>query len=66
MAINNEDIKLFKSQRLVLRIIRRTCNTVGQMFLSSPDYELEGWWTTLAGGPSGENRTTIYSALRST
>ncbi len=34
-------------QRLVLRIIRRTCDAVGQMFISGPEYELEGWWTTL-------------------
>lgn len=37
----------YGKQRLVLRIIRRTCDAVGQMFLSGPDYELEGWWTTL-------------------
>ncbi len=34
-------------QRLVLRIIRRTCDAVGQMLISGPEYELEGWWTTL-------------------
>ena len=34
-------------QRLVVRLIRRTCDTAGQMFLSGPDYELDGWWTTL-------------------
>ncbi len=33
-------------QRLVIRIIRRTCDAVGQMFLNG-HYELEGWWTTL-------------------
>ena len=33
-------------QRLILRIIKRTTDSVGQMFLT-PDYELEGWWTTL-------------------
>lgn len=37
----------YGQQRLVLRIIRRTSDAVGQMFLSGPDYELEGWWTTL-------------------
>jgi len=37
----------YGQQRLVLRIVRRTCDAVGQMFLCGPDYELEGWWTTL-------------------
>ncbi|MFK0572625.1 IS1380 family transposase [Endozoicomonas sp.] len=37
----------YGQQRLVIRIIRRICDAVGQMFLSGPDYELEGWWTTL-------------------
>lgn len=37
----------YGQQRLILRLIRRTCDAVGQMFLSGPDYELEGWWTTL-------------------
>ena len=37
----------YGQQRLVIRIIRRTSDAVGQMFLSGPDYELEGWWTTL-------------------
>ncbi|MGI9277145.1 MAG: IS1380 family transposase [Endozoicomonas sp.] len=37
----------YGQQRLVLRIIRRTSDAVGQMILSGPDYELEGWWTTL-------------------
>ncbi|OOY93750.1 transposase [Solemya velum gill symbiont] len=39
--------KEYGNQRLVLRIIKRTTDAVGQMFLT-PDYELEGWWTTLA------------------
>ena len=43
-VIHNTD---YGQQRLVIRIIRRTCDAVGQMFLSGPDYELEGWWTTL-------------------
>jgi hypothetical protein len=38
----------YGQQRLVIRIIRRTSDAVGQMFLTGPDYELEGWWTTLA------------------
>lgn len=38
--------KEYGDQRLVLRIIKRTTDAVGQMFLT-PDYELEGWWTTL-------------------
>ena len=33
-------------QRLIIRIIRRTTDSVGQYFLT-PDYELDGWWTTL-------------------
>lgn len=37
----------YGQQRLVLRIIRRTCDAVGQLLLLGPDYELEGWWTTL-------------------
>ena len=38
--------KEYGNQRLVLRLIKRTTDSVGQMFLT-PDYELEGWWTTL-------------------
>ncbi len=39
--------KEYGNQRLILRLIKRTTDSVGQMFLT-PDYELEGWWTTLA------------------
>lgn len=38
--------KEYGNQRLILRLIKRTTDSVGQMFLT-PDYELEGWWTTL-------------------
>ena len=44
MSINHEEE--YGNQRLILRIIKRTADSVGQMFLT-PDYELEGWWTTL-------------------
>ncbi|WP_263078015.1 IS1380 family transposase [Endozoicomonas sp. Mp262] len=37
----------YGNQRLIIRIIKRTTDTVGQRFLT-PDYELEGWWTTLS------------------
>ena len=36
----------YAKQRLIIRIIKRTTDSVGQYFLT-PDYELEGWWTTL-------------------
>ncbi len=36
----------YGKQRLIIRIIRRTTDSVGQYFLT-PDYELDGWWTTL-------------------
>ena len=34
-------------QRLIIKMVKRTSDVVGQMFLT-PDYELEGWWTTLS------------------
>lgn len=37
----------YGKQRLIIRIIKRTTDSVGQMFLT-PDYELDGWWTTLS------------------
>ena len=44
LTINHEPD--YGLQRLIIKIIRRTSDAVGQMFLT-PDYELEGWWTTL-------------------
>ena len=50
----------YGQQRLIIRIIRRTSDAVGQMFLT-PDYELEGWWTTLNEGEySDEDVILLY------
>ncbi|KEQ13962.1 IS1380 family transposase [Endozoicomonas numazuensis] len=44
LTINHE--AHYGHQRLIIKMVRRTSDAVGQMFLT-PDYELEGWWTTL-------------------
>ena len=51
---------VYGKQRLIIRIIRRTTDSVGQYFLT-PDYELDGWWTTLdEDGYSNDDVILLY------